>query len=126
MTRSDSERLSGWLKALAEPTRLELFDLILRGYQCNCQLSDQLGLTANLISHHLSVLRDAGLVDTERDPLDGRWVYYSINEGALRALNEIWSAFFDPGRIRPRRLTCGPQGQRSVAAVNPTPVLAER
>jgi ArsR family transcriptional regulator len=57
----------------------------------------------------LRVLREAGLVDVERDALDARWVYYSINPGALHALREAFGAFFDPGRIKPRRV-CGPAG----------------
>ncbi len=68
-------------------------------------------MAPNLISHHLKVLRQAGLVDAERDPFDARWVYYSINRQALEELNQAFGAFFDPQRIKPRRLTCGPQGE---------------
>jgi ArsR family transcriptional regulator len=103
----DLEDLTQWLKALSEPRRLQLLDRIIRGYQCNCQLGDELGLSANLISHHLGVLRQAGLVDSERDPHDARWVYYSVNQAALQALNDAFGDFFDVHRIRPRRLTCG-------------------
>jgi len=63
----------------------------------------------NLISHHLSVLRKAGLVDVERDAVDARWLYYSINLAALDELNDTFDAFFSPDRIKPRRPTCGPQ-----------------
>jgi ArsR family transcriptional regulator, arsenate/arsenite/antimonite-responsive transcriptional repressor len=62
-----------------------------------------------LISHHLSVLRQAGLVDIERDAVDARWIYYSINQAALNELNETFGVFFDPDRIKPRRPMCGPQ-----------------
>ena len=68
-------------------------------------------MAPNLISHHLRVLREAGLVVVERDTLDARWMYYSINRQALEALNQAFGAFFDPQRIKPRRLTCGPQGE---------------
>jgi ArsR family transcriptional regulator len=78
------------------------------GVQCNCELGDALQMTPNLISHHLSVLRQAGLVDVERDALDSRWVYYSVNRAALDELNATFGSFFDPARIQPRRLTCGP------------------
>lgn len=96
---------------LAEPKRLLLFDLIMQGVQCNCELGASLQLSPNLISHHLSVLRQAGLVNVERDAFDGRWVYYSINTHALEELNALFGVFFDPQRIQPRRLTCGPQGE---------------
>jgi ArsR family transcriptional regulator len=99
------------LKALAEPKRLLLFDLIMQGVQCNCELGESLHMAPNLISHHLTVLRQSGLVNVERDAFDGRWVYYSINAQALAELNELFGAFFDPQRIQPRRLTCGPQGE---------------
>lgn len=68
-------------------------------------------MAPNLISHHLKVLREAGLVDIERDAQDGRWVYYSINRQALDELNQTFGSFFDPQQIKPRRLTCGPQGE---------------
>jgi hypothetical protein len=38
-------------------------------------------------------------------------MYYSINRQALEELNQAWGDFFDPQRIKPRRLTCGPQGE---------------
>jgi len=55
------------------------------------------------------VLREAGLVDVERDALDARWIYYSVNKQALMAINQTFGAFFDPERIKPRRIVCGPQ-----------------
>ena len=105
------QRLAEWLKVLAEPNRLLIFNLMMEGVQCNCELGDGLQIAPNLISHHLRVLREAGLIDVERDALDARWMYYSINLQALEELNQAWSAFFDPQRIKPRRLTCGPHGE---------------
>jgi ArsR family transcriptional regulator, arsenate/arsenite/antimonite-responsive transcriptional repressor len=98
------------LKALAEPKRLLILHLLMEGVQCNCELGDALQMAPNLISHHLSVLRKAGLVDVERDALDARWVYYSINRQALAELNAAFGTLLDPTRIKPRRATCGPQG----------------
>jgi ArsR family transcriptional regulator, arsenate/arsenite/antimonite-responsive transcriptional repressor len=97
------------LKVLAEPKRLLIFNLLMEGVQCNCELGDALQMAPNLISHHLSVLRQAGLVNVERDSIDSRWVYYSVNRVALDELNAAFSAFLDPARIQPRRLTCGPR-----------------
>jgi len=105
------ETLASRIKVLAEPNRLLIINLLMEGVQCNCELGDELQMAPNLISHHLSVLRQAGLVDMERDPTDGRWVYYSINRAALNELNAAFGAFFDPERIKPRRLSCGPQGE---------------
>ena len=98
-----------WLKVICEPNRLLLLEKIIEGVQCNCELGDALQLAPNLISHHLSVLREAGLIETERDPIDARWVYYSVNLKAMQELRSLFGDFFDTNRIQPRRLTCGPQ-----------------
>jgi len=97
------------LKALAEPKRLMIFNLLMEGVQCNCELGDSLQMPPNLISHHLSKLRAVGLVDAERDPLDSRWVYYSVIRSALEELNAAFGAFFDPNRIQARQPKCGPR-----------------
>ncbi len=49
---------------------------------CSCRLSEHLGLAASTISHHMGVLRDAGLVDGRKD---GLWVYYTLRRDALDA-----------------------------------------
>ncbi len=108
------EILADRLKVLAEPKRLLIFNLLMEGVQCNCELGDFLQMPPNLISHHLSKLRAAGLVDVERDAVDSRWVYYSVNRAALDELNTAFGAFFDPKRIQPRRPTCGPKNLISI------------
>jgi ArsR family transcriptional regulator, arsenate/arsenite/antimonite-responsive transcriptional repressor len=105
------ETLANRLKVLAEPNRLLIINQLMEGMQCNCELGGALQMAPNLISHHLSKLREVGLVDVERDPIDARWLYYSVNRTALDELNAAFGAFFDPARIKPRRLTCGPQGE---------------
>ncbi|HBY92786.1 MAG: metalloregulator ArsR/SmtB family transcription factor [Ardenticatenaceae bacterium] len=103
------QTLAKRLKVLAEPKRLLILNLLMQGVQCNCELGDHLQMAPNLISHHLSVLRQAGLVEAKRDGLDARWVYYSVNRAALEELNTAFGAFFDPARIQPRHPVCGPQ-----------------
>jgi len=105
------ETLANRLKVLAEPNRLLIINLLMEGVQCNCELGGALQMAPNLISHHLSKLREVGLVDVERDPIDARWMYYSVNRAALDELNAAFGAFFDPERIKSRRLTCGPKGE---------------
>ncbi len=102
-------QFASWLKILSEPNRLEIINLLMDGVQCNCEIGEALGMAPNLISHHLKVLRQAELVDVERDPLDSRWLYYTIDKKQLEALSTVFAAFFDPGRIQPRKPTCGPQ-----------------
>ena len=108
------ETLADRLKVLAEPKRLLIFNLLIEGVQCNCELGDFLQMPPNLISHHLSKLRAAGLVAAERDAMDSRWVYYSVNRAALDELNAAFGTFFDPTRIKPRRTTCGPRNLNSI------------
>lgn len=103
------QQLANWLKVLAEPRRLQILNLLMEGVQCNCELGDHLDMAPNLISHHLGVLRQAGLVEFQRDDEDARWVYYVIRPDALAALTTAFGTFFDPARIQPRRSTCGPQ-----------------
>ncbi len=107
---TDLKRLAARLKVLSEPNRLQILHLLMEGVHCNCELGEALKMPSNLISHHLRVLRETGLVDVERDALDARWVYYSLNRPALAELNAAFGGFFDPARIKPRRPTCGPQG----------------
>jgi ArsR family transcriptional regulator len=101
--------LARWLKVICEPNRLALLEKIIEGVQCNCELGDALQMAPNLISHHLSILREAGLLDVERDPVDARWMYYSVNLKAVEELKQVFGTFFDPDRIQPRRVVCGPQ-----------------
>lgn len=117
---NEMQSMADLLKVLADPTRLLVFNLLMQGVQCNCELGEQLQMPRNLISHHLSVLRKSGLVDMERDALDGRWIYYSVNLKALDKLNAAFSGFFDPARIQPRHPACGP----GVSPVEPAEVDA--
>ncbi|GAB4506952.1 MAG: metalloregulator ArsR/SmtB family transcription factor [Anaerolineales bacterium] len=109
------EALAERLKVLAEPKRLLIFNLLMDGVQCNCELGDALQMAPNLISHHLSKLREVGLVNVERDAGDSRWVYYSVNRAALEELNAAFGAFFDPNRIQPRQPKCGPRIKEEIA-----------
>ena len=97
------------LKALNHPTRLSVFDMLMEGVQCNCEIAGRLGLSLSLISHHVRILREIGLVQSERDPDDARWVYHSIDREALVELNEAIGHLLDVNRIQPRVPSCGPK-----------------
>lgn len=113
-TTSNTAILAKKLKILADPKRLQIIDLLMEGVQCNCELGDALGMSANLISHHLRVLREAGLVEVERDASDARWVYYSLNKEALNQIIGAFSQFLDPVRIKSRHPMCGPHRSKTV------------
>jgi ArsR family transcriptional regulator len=117
-SNEEISELGRWLKVISEPNRLLLLEKIIEGVQCNCEMGDALQMAPNLISHHLGVLREAGLVRIERDPMDARWVYYSINPKAMAELRKFLGDFFDPNRIQPRRLTCGPRAMMEIRQEN--------
>lgn len=73
------------LKALADETRLKIIAL-LDEECCVCELMDELDVAQPLLSFHLRVLKEAGLV---RDRREGRWSYYTLNRDELRALGEF-------------------------------------
>lgn len=68
------------LRALADPVRLALVDELARDDACACELRDRLDLSAPLLSHHLKVLREAGLVRTRRS---GRRLEVELDRAAL-------------------------------------------
>lgn len=99
-------------KALSDPNRLRIFAELMAGDTCNCELKEELGLAPNLLSHHLKVLENAGLVNSRRDAVDGRWIYYSADRHVIAEWQQWLITFFDPHRIQTRPL-CGPEGEPS-------------
>jgi ArsR family transcriptional regulator len=72
------------LAAVADPTRLAVLHTLAGGTTCVCVLQESLPLAPNLLSYHLKVLREAGLIVGSRR---GRWVDYSLAEGAVERLH---------------------------------------
>jgi ArsR family transcriptional regulator len=102
--------LARMLKALADPSRLSIFNMLMEGVQCNCEIAERLGFSLSLISHHLRVLHDVGLVQSERDAQDARWIYHSVNRARLAQLDAAMRHLLDVNRIQPRSPVCGPRG----------------
>lgn len=107
---SELGEITAVLKALSEPNRLRIFDTLMHGDSCNCELQDTLGLAPNLLSHHLRALEKAGLIHSRRDRVDGRWIYYSVDRAAAARWCTWFHRFLDPARIQ-ERTVCGPEGQ---------------
>jgi ArsR family transcriptional regulator len=83
-------------KALADPVRLRLVSLIgahQGGEVCVCELTTAFDLTQPTISHHLKVLREAGIIGSERR---GTWVYYRLVPAALERMAALLSAPASP------------------------------
>jgi len=83
--RPEAERLTRDLEALAHPIRLQLLDVLLRheGRVCVCDLQAAVPVKQPTVSHHLRLLRESGLVTSEKD---GLWAYYRVRREALEAL----------------------------------------
>ncbi len=83
---TEAERLAALAKALADPIRVQLVDVLRRhaGKVCVCELTPLFDVSQPTVSHHLKVLRDAGLVGVERR---GLWAYYYVNPGAVKELS---------------------------------------
>jgi ArsR family transcriptional regulator len=85
--RRQAGRLAAVAKALGDPIRLQLVDVLRKhaGKVCVCELTPLFDVGQPTVSHHLKVLREAGLVDSERR---GLWAYYYVNPAALEELSQ--------------------------------------
>src|SRR5919202_480255 len=89
---AEAADLARVFKALGDPVRLRLLSLIASyagGEACVCDLTDAFDVAQSTISHHLRVLREAGLVDCQRR---GTWVYYWAVPSALQRLSSLLDA----------------------------------
>lgn len=85
LDREAAERVACLGKALADPVRVQILDLLGRsgGQVCQCDLQPSLGIAQPTLSHHLGKLVAAGLVDAERR---GRWTHYTLRPDGAREL----------------------------------------
>jgi ArsR family transcriptional regulator len=89
ITAEQAVDLARVFKALGDPVRLRLVSLIAAhegGEACVCDLTGAFDLSGPTISHHLKVLREAGLVDGDRR---GTWIYYRVRSEALAVLAQV-------------------------------------
>lgn len=89
LSAADAERAAGVFKALGHPARVTIVNLLSRATAdgvCVCDLTEPTGLSQPTVSHHLKLLREAGLIEGDRR---GTWVYYRL---VPRALGDIQRA----------------------------------
>jgi ArsR family transcriptional regulator len=84
-TTANVESLARVFQALADKRRLEIIGLLTRGERCVCELTNVVGAKQPLLSFHLKILRQAGLVSGRRR---GKWMYYSLNYETFDLLRE--------------------------------------
>ena len=88
--RQSAEALATVLKAVADPTRLQLIAMINaspNSEACVCNLTEPLALSQPTVSHHLKVLTEAGLISREKR---GTWVWYSVNQERWAELAKLF------------------------------------
>ncbi|HLB71833.1 MAG: metalloregulator ArsR/SmtB family transcription factor [Candidatus Methanoperedens sp.] len=88
------------LYALSHPLRLKIAFLLLKSDHCVCELVRQTKKKQNLVSHHLTILRKNGVLDSY---MKSRWKYYKINEGAVCILKGINNTGIKPDQNEQNR-----------------------
>ncbi|HUO37248.1 MAG TPA: metalloregulator ArsR/SmtB family transcription factor [Mycobacterium sp.] len=89
LDESHAAALAAMFKALGDPVRLRLLSLIAShpgGQACVCEISQSFDVSQPTISHHLKMLRSAGLLDCQRR---GTWVYYWVIPSAVQHLSSV-------------------------------------
>jgi len=84
MTPNNS--LSKLCKALSDPTRLQILDILSCGTLCACKILDNLQISQSTLSHHMKVLMDCELVIGEKD---ATWMYYSLDPDKVAFLHKL-------------------------------------
>lgn len=134
LTPEQAASLASLFKALADPVRLRLVALIAdAGRVCVCELTPHFDLSGPTISHHLKVLREAGLVDGERT---GTWIHYWIRpevESVVRTVLSVqvssasaWPRCCEPFSADGSRHAGTPPPRRFGAATPPPPIRPRR
>lgn len=90
-------------RALADDTRLRILRHLAAGECCVCDLTAELGVAQSLLSFHLRVLKESGLI---RDRREGRWAYYALDTAAVRSAGESLLALVRPPAPRRRGRRC--------------------
>lgn len=88
LTEDEAEATADLFKALGDPARVRIVNLIATASDavCACEFNDALGLSQPTVSHHLKKLTDAGLLDREQR---GKWAYFSLRREAVDKLASV-------------------------------------
>jgi ArsR family transcriptional regulator, arsenate/arsenite/antimonite-responsive transcriptional repressor len=89
LSAAGAQELAALFKAVADPVRLRLLSLIAchpGGESCVCDLTPEFDMTAPSVSYHLKILREAGLISSERR---GTWVYYRVMPQAMARMSAV-------------------------------------
>ena len=102
--------------ALADPTRLAILALLRERDHCVCHLVEALELKQSVVSHHVGVLRRAGLVTSWPHPTDRRWLYYRLDRDRLGQVAGHLGWLLDDAEYDPEPLPCAADEPRATAS----------
>ena len=95
------------LQAIAEPNRARIIELLGHGEHCGCDVGNALAMSPALVSHHLRVLRSAGLL---RERRRGRWVFYALDLDRLAGLRAAVVGLLTPTDAAAAECACSDCG----------------
>jgi ArsR family transcriptional regulator, arsenate/arsenite/antimonite-responsive transcriptional repressor len=94
-------------KAMSEPTRLKILDLLSCCERCACDILDSLSITQSTLSHHMKVLMNCGLVAGRKS---ATWMFYSISQERVKMVQQFIEILTHPGEgceYKPHQPVCG-------------------
>src|SRR5687768_8574880 len=107
MTAINAETFPMRVAALADETRLAILARLRAQDQCVCHLVDDLGLKQSVVSHHVGVLRRAGLITSYQHSADRRWLYYRLDRTRLAEIEAYLGWLGDGRAYSPVPRPCG-------------------
>lgn len=99
----DYETGSVMIKAIAEPIRLQILDILSNGELCACDILQNLPISQPTLSHHMKALTASGWVIVRKK---ATWMYYSVNPEAVTRLDQYLIALTAPKAIAPIKMVC--------------------
>ena len=100
----DADQISSLCKALGEPNRLKIVQMLSDREQCACVMLEKFNITQPTLSHHMKILCDCGLVSVRKD---GKWSYYSLNRRTLEVFTDFIESLDCGGDHRCDGAACG-------------------
>lgn len=85
-------QLAQFYQALGGEVRLKIIQMLIGQERCVCDILEAFDLSQPAVSHHLKVLKQAGVLNTRRK---GKWIYYSLNREQLRQVNLFWATIME-------------------------------
>jgi ArsR family transcriptional regulator, arsenate/arsenite/antimonite-responsive transcriptional repressor len=84
------ENMAMVFKALCDPNRLMIIEMLKSGEKCACKILENLNVAQSTLSHHMKILCESGLVDSRRD---GKWMHYSLNKQGFETARKLLAGY---------------------------------